>query len=219
MKVHRKWALRAAWQGLGYSAKTFVYKIIGWFIVPFLYKYRRVPLETMMREHPRLMPWVNPEDWTSGWRGFPATYDCIPKDLQDTFSGRFGWWRYHALRNGAKGLRLKPKYSLTLDADSIRTIVSTVTIQVYSDWWIFKYLTPRPGSVWWFAACQDGHYGFRRLRYFRAFGKLRYMETKLGWRIFPTDKNGPIKDSGRWRHGATATFQPFKFGVAGSDYE
>jgi hypothetical protein len=81
MKIPKSKVLRAAGQALAHSLKTLPFELLGYFVVPFLYRYRQVPLSIMKTKHPWLLPWVNPEDWTSGWRAHPPEYETIPKDL------------------------------------------------------------------------------------------------------------------------------------------
>jgi hypothetical protein len=183
MKIPKGKVIKAAAQAFMYSLKVLPYKVAGWFVVPFLWKYRNSDLAFMQK-----------------------------------FDGAFGFWRYHALRNGAKGLRLRPEFVLKLDAAKIGFVTNEI-VPHYQDWWLWKNRFPNYGGKWWHVTWQDNCYGFRYIKYFRFRGKLRYVESKLGWRIGPYDKHGPIENSGRWAHGATPTLQIIKFGTAGSDYK
>ena len=209
---------RAIGQSLAHSVKTIPYEIAGFFVVPFIYKYRNSDLEFMKKYHPKLLPWVNPEDWTNGWRGHQPGDNCVPDDLRPRFSGRWGFYRYHAMRNRAHGLRNFDWHNLQLKDGHI-SYVTNEEIPVYQDWWIWKNMYPKAGDCWWHVTWQEEHIGFKSIRYFKFLGKLRCWEVKLGWRIGPYDAHGPLAGSGRWKHGATPTIQFWDFGVAGEDYE
>lgn len=215
-----KLILTAIFQATWYSLKTMPFKIAGWFVVPFLWKYRNSDLAFMQQHHPRLMFAVNPEDWVGGWRGHKPGSGGIPSDLWDKFppESRLAFWRYHALRNAAKGLRVRDGFFLELDADKIGFSTNEV-LKTYQDWWLFKYRVPESGSKWWHVTWQDGRIGWRYIRYFGFRGELYYIHGKAGWRIGPYDKDGPIAGSHRWNHGTTPTVQLIKFGRAGSDYD
>ena len=77
-------------------------KLVGLVVVPFTFPWRFTAYWAVPAYY---KPWINPEDWTGGWRNHPKDYQCIPKDLQPRYKGFWGFYRYHALRNGASGLR------------------------------------------------------------------------------------------------------------------
>ena len=76
--------------------------VLGFIIVPAMWPLRHTPIKDIPKW---LLPWCNPEDWYGGYRGLPRDYNCVPHNI---YGGKHGFWdyfRYHALRNGADGLR------------------------------------------------------------------------------------------------------------------
>lgn len=217
MKSFRR-VVRSIGQALWHGLRSLPYTLAGYVITPFLYKYRAEPYAALVAAKPRLSAWINPEDWTGGWREFPAEYGCIPPDLQEDFKGAWGFYRYHALRNAAGGLKAADWHNLPLTGP-IYAVESEAGIKSYEDWWLWKYRKPEPGKSYWYVAWQGKHAGFKYIRYFSLRGTLYFYECKLGWRIVPQDSGGRIEGSHRWEHGATPTLQPGHFGRAGRDWD
>ena len=193
------------------------FDILGLVMVPVAYRYRDVPLVAMRKHYKWLLPVVNPEDWTLGWRGHKAGDNCVPADLRVRFSGFWGHYRYNALRNRSHGLRNYDWYNLDLIEGQIDYRTNQYC-KYYSDWWLWKEKLAKPGARFWYVAWQGKHYGCKYLRYFEAFGKLRYIEFKIGWRIDPRDKEeGYRTESIRWNYGTTPTISA-GIGRAGEDY-
>ena len=219
MKIRKGKVIRAAAQALGHSLRTLPYDVAGLVVVPFLWKYRDIDYKVMRDNHPRLLPWINAEDWTGGIRGHQSGSNCMPADLWDEMGdGRWGFYRYHALRNKAAGLRHMEKFVLRLSAAQIHYITPE-ECEWYQDWWLYKYKNPKPGNTFWHLTWQRDCIGFEYIRYFVRFGKFRWYRCKLGWRIGPGDRHGYNPKSARWVLGATPTFQILKFGIAGEDYK
>ncbi len=76
--------------------------LLGYFVVPFLWPLRKRPAHKMPSW---LMPWVNPEDWTGGYRKFGPFLNCVPPNIYGKTPGLWGFYKYHAFRNGGDGLR------------------------------------------------------------------------------------------------------------------
>ena len=219
MKISKIKLLRAMVAGQGAKLLSLPVQILGFFVVPFLWHYRKVDLASMLRYNKWATPWVNPEDWTGGWRGHPPEYECLPKDFrEDGWTGFWSFYRYHAMRNRAHGLRNFSWWNLPLKEGEIE-FETPEHIPAYADWYIWKYKKPKAGDKYWYFAWQGRRIGFKCIRYFEFRGKLRYYQCKFGWRIGPYDADGRISTSYRWQHGTTATFQPIQLGIAGSDYE
>lgn len=148
--------------------------LTGLIVTPFLWKYRRVPLSWMPWW---TIPWVNPEDWSFGWRDHEPALNCVPKNLQDQYSGFWGFYRYHALRNGGDGLRNYAWHNAVYRQDRM-------------------ILTNHPHG---YTIRQDNY-----LSWYRAWpvGK-RFIQIKFGYRMKPIDTvKGFRKNSLRWVHGA-----------------
>lgn len=191
------------------------FQVLGLVMVVIAYRYR----DTDLADVPKwLRPWVNPEDWTGGWLEHQPGDNCVPPDLRDEFSGFWGFYRYHALRNRAYGLRTWDFFNLRLKEGEIH-YKTNQDLKSYSDWWLFKNGYAKQGARYWYFAWQGGRIGFAYIRYFKFLGKLRYYQCKFGWRIHPRDADGFNPTSNRWRYGTTATIQPAQFGRAGQDYD
>jgi hypothetical protein len=219
MKIPKVMLLRAMVAGQFPKLLSVPLQILGFFVVPLLWRYRKVDLPSMLTYNKWATLWVNPEDWTAGWRGHPPEYECLPKNFrEDGWKGFWGFYRYHALRNRAHGLRNYSWWSVKLKEGEIEYLTPK-KLHSYGDWWIWKRENPKAGDKYWYFAWQGRKIGFKCIRYFEFRGKLRYYQCKFGWRIGPYDAHGRIESSHRWQRGTTATFQPIQIGVAGSDYD
>lgn len=92
--------------------------ITGFFVAPFLYKYRFTPYVELPWW---TQPWSNLEDWEGQpgltWGGeasLPAWW--IKQRIKKGFRGTDfrSWYRYHARRNGASGLRIFKIFTVNL---------------------------------------------------------------------------------------------------------
>lgn len=224
MRIPIKLLIRAIFAGWPQKIASLPFQVAGWFIMPFLWKYRAVDLAQMKAEHKWATPWMNPEDWTGGYLNHGPEMECIPKNLREDYHGFWGFYRYHALRNRAHGLRNYDWFAPKLNEGHIEYLTNEYC-ESYSDWWLWSRGKAVPGkSYWYFASCNGSMdharlLGFKYVRYFKAFDKLRYYECKFGWRVNPKDALGYNEKSLRWKYGTSATFQPFKIGRAGSDYD
>jgi hypothetical protein len=148
--------------------------VAGLFVVPFMYRLRAVPAQNMPAKY---RPWLNPEDWTGGYREFPPEYGCVPPDLQERYSGLWGFWKYHALRNGGDGLRNYDWHVARYEEDAMS----------------FRY--HKYGYY-----VEQGIYGSWMWSFTR-------VKIKFGWRMKPTDSlNGYNPNSIRWVYGAGPTW-------------
>ncbi len=130
---------------------------VGLVVVPFLWRFRRRPINKMPSW---LMPWVNPEDWTGGYRKFGPFVNCVPLNVYGKTVGFWLFYKYHALRNGGDGLRnydwhvadIRPRYMKVVQ----ETNGYTVTQGKYRSW-------------------------------YRKYGKV---QVKFGFRMRPSDADG-----------------------------
>ena len=183
------------------------FEILGLFIIPFMYRLRETPYIELPE---LLLPWANPEDWTGGWRGHKPSDGCIPHDLREEFSGFWGFYRYHALRNRAHGLRAYHFFVETL-IDGAISFECNRYLRWYKDWYISKEITPKPGDTFWHVTWQGKRSSLRYIRYFEFRGQLWYLEHTAGWRLNPTDAlHGYNERSLRWLYGASPTIQPLQ---------
>ena len=177
---------------------TIPLEILGLVVVAILIRYRDVPIEQMPKWS---LPWVNPEDWTGGYLDHQPGDNCMPPDLRQEYKGAWGFYRYHALRNRAHGLRNYDWYVLELDENKIQ-YCAPAKLANYSDWFLKKYGFNTPGMAYWYIAWQDNRAGFKWIK----FTKKRVISFKFGWRIEPTDAiNGFNPRSIRWVYGVAPT--------------
>lgn len=150
----------------------------GLFVVPFLYKYRNVPYQTMWKEHSWSRPWVNIEDWHGGWNGVLGV--SLPQ-WWITKRGISAWsfWVYHAIRNPANGLRTYE----ALDLDIVQEEVEFVTSSYYRMYEpSFIREANRKSAVY---VCWQGWQA--GLKYVRIKSADKFFEFKIGWRVEPRD--------------------------------
>lgn len=213
----REKVLRGALDALTRKLVSLPLIFAGYFMTVVVYFYR----DTTYSETPSLLRWyINPEDWTGGWRGHRAGDNCVPDDLRDRYSGFIGFWRYHAMRNAVGGKKLMKWFTVTMTDEIVYE--TNEYCATYEDWWLYKYKKPKAGDSWWHVtSMREKYHGFQWIKYFEWRGKLRVWEVKIGWRIAPSDAHASEDDkmnSGRWTHGTTATFQSFAISTAGEDW-
>ena len=154
--------------------------VTGWIVVPCLWPLRTRSIVEMPKW---LLPWVNPEDWTGGYRNFPPEYNCVPNNI---YPEPVGFWRfvqYHAFRNGGDGLR-NYEWHLCRYDDSMRII--------HHD---------------------DDGYTIRQGKYLSIGRRIGKRFLKFGWRMTPKDvHDGYQPDSIRWNYGASPawSFRPLE---------
>jgi hypothetical protein len=153
--------------------------LCGAFMVPLLYPYRNKP----QSEVPKiLLPWLNPEDWYDGPMGGAHS---LPQWWKDREGEDFkSFFRYHAIRNPANGLRNFDilKVDLKEGNEDIR-FYTPKYLKFYDPWYVNKHY-PELKSYWYL--CWKGwKLGFK---YVRHWNKERHTEIKLGWRVEPRDK-------------------------------
>lgn len=203
-----------AFDALWRKILKFPLDVLGYFLVPVAYLYRKRDLEDTPMW---LSPWINPEDWTGGWRDFTVEDNCIPPDLQDEFEGFWGFYRYHAMRNRTHGLKRFKWHNLDMHGEY--TYDTPEYCAAYEDWWLFANRDMTDGPFWHVTTLNGRYHGFEYVRYFNWRDEWYYYKCKIGWRIGPKDaEKGFNPESHRWVHGTTATFQPFEIGLAGGDY-
>lgn len=204
--------LRAMLVGWPQRLASIPFQIFGLVMVPIAYLFRDEDLDYLKIAHPWVIPWVNPEDWTGGWLNHQPGDNCVPKFLRERYKGFWGFYRYHALRNRAHGLRNYDWHNLRLIEGAIG-FETPYYLPYYQHWYLKKWGKAVNGNRFWYYAWQGNHYAFKYIRYFMWRGELRFYECKFGWRITPKDVvYGYDDNSIRWKHGTTATFQPVKFG-------
>ena len=148
--------------------------LVGWVLVPFLWNYRHYDIHHLKIVHPWMTPWLNPEDWTGGYRDFPPDYNCVPPNLYEGSRTLWDFYRYHAWRNGGDGLR---NY----------------------DWHLCLYDHSKMEIV----KEHEKGYTVRQGKYLSIGRWVGDYFIKFGWRQTPTDvRGGYDPKSIRWNYGA-----------------
>jgi len=149
----------------------------GLFMVPLLYRYRNTHYEFLPWW---TRPWSNPEDWHGPGNGNNSLPLWWIKTHGNTFKE---FYRYHAIRNPANGLR---SFEL-LDLDIYPPAVKFRRSKNYRSG-VGKY-EPMAVRAWgvkrvWYLAWQGYRAGFK---YIRIWNDERHMVIKIGWRVEPSD--------------------------------
>ena len=101
------------WWAVQMSIKAVV-ALLGLFVVPFMYRYRNTKL---MWVPWYFRPWLNPEDWTGGTQNNVGSIpDWWRKRMGD---GKWSFYKYHAIRNPADGLRNFKWLNCQIEPDKI----------------------------------------------------------------------------------------------------
>lgn len=160
-------------------ALKLVFMAIGLVVMPAMFKLRKVPLKDL-KWYQRMF--ANPEDWKGGVLDYE---DSIP-DWWATKNGRDmkSFYRYHAIRNPADGLRNYKWLQLHIDQNKVE--YRTPKYYRYYEPW---HIGPKPG-VYWYIAWQGIYAGLKVLW----IEEDKYSEFKFGFRVEPRDSREPLKD-------------------------
>lgn len=164
--------------------------LLGLAVVPLLYKHKNTPLDELPWWS---TPWANPEDWTGGHKGYT---DSLPDWWKTRMAGenpRWAFYKYHAIRNPADGLR---NYEwLNLKINEKKVYYWTPQYMDHYDPWYDR--TP---GVRGYVAGQNIWWGIK-VQWIR---KKSYSEFKWGFRVEPRDAHHPLDaDSTRRVYGAS----------------
>ena len=159
--------------------------LLGLVVVPFLYPYRH----TLYKDLPFwTRPWANPEDWR-GQSPDGNDVGSLPRWwIKREGTTLYQWWRYHAIRNPANGLRSFE----WLDADIIPEKVEFRTNHYMDRYDVSKIREQGKSTVWYIAWV-----GWRMgLEIIHIWNDERHFNIKFGWRIEPNDINGDVTKLG-----------------------
>lgn len=163
--------------------------LLGFLVVAGLYPYRNTPLDEMPWWS---KPWVNPEDWTGGHLN---NINSLPQWWKNRMGGDGFWpfYKYHAIRNPADGLRNFPKWNLRINKDMVHYWTPKY-FDHYEPWY-----DRTPG---WrgYAAWSSVWLGVK-VQWIR---ENSYSEFKFGFRVEPRDAHHELDDnSARKRYGGS----------------
>lgn len=152
----------------------------GLVMVAILYRWRHVPSGDVPFV---FTPWRNPEDWNDGPRG---TKESLPAwwIKRRGGAGFWDWYKYHAIRNPANGLR---NYSLFVIDYEHAPRYEFICSDYRKGWgiWEWKHETPDKPRTWWYLCWYNWQLG---AEFKHVWNDERYFVVKFGWRITPTDK-------------------------------
>ncbi len=148
--------------------------LLGLVVIAYMHRYRHddysgLPAWTR--------PWANPEDWHGQVNTFQYS---LPRWYVDKHGIGFRqFWRYHAIRNPANGLR---SFEL-LDLDIVPDLVRFVTPERHN-----RY-EPKRARAWGaktigYIAWQGFRAGFKLVH---IWNDERHLVIKIGWRVEPQD--------------------------------
>lgn len=165
---------------------------LGLLVVPLTYRYRYTPI----KEVPGLLrPWLNPEDWYGGTQNYAGSVPQWWIDREgDTF---WKFYKYHAIRNPADGLRNYEWLNLQINPDRIQ--YKTDKFRKYYEPWYTAEGDTIPRKQWYL--CWAGIWAGFKWQWIR---EKTYTEFKVGFRIEPNDAvEGPDPKGSRAKHGAS----------------
>lgn len=160
-------------------------RLLGYLVVPFIWKYRNIHYDNLPWW---TRPWANPEDHLGGHMHYDQS---LPRwwirkyDNQVTFGM---WWRYHAVRNAANGLRSYELLDLTIVPSKVRFYTTEYRervepVSLRADG---KKLSAYMAWQGWQAGCKIVY----------VWNDERHLVIKLGWRIEPRDRYKEIDPDG-----------------------
>ena len=173
------------WWGYQMAIKATV-AALGLLVVPFMYRWRNE------KEIPSIFrPWQNPEDWVGGTVGNAGSLPEWWKTREG--DGRWSFYKYHAIRNPADGLRNYKWLNLQINPDKVYYLTDKLR-QHYEPW------SPRASKFQWYICWQNVWCGVK-VQWIR---EKTYTEFKLGTRVVPWDAvEGPDPNGSRALHGAS----------------
>ena len=154
-------------------------------MVPLIYPYREVEYDDLPWW---TRPWANPEDHKGGHASYA---ESLPKWWIDRAGiGFWSWYKYHALRNGANGLRSFEWFDLDIDPERVE-FVTPILYANYSPWYMRKHFPAV--KTYWHLTWQGWQAGFKFIHH---WNDERHLEFKIGWRVRPRDKTDGIDPDG-----------------------
>lgn len=150
-----------------------------------MWKYRNVSYDDLP---PWTRPWANPEDWTGG----PAGYkNSLPEWWVHREGSDFrAFYKYHAFRNPANGLRSFEALDLDIKQDEVR-YKTPFYCRFYEPWYMRREHPER--RTYYYIAWQGHRAG---VKFVHHWNNDRHFVFKFGWRIEPRDAHEQIDPDG-----------------------
>lgn len=207
---------------LAFMALKFVVAVLGVVAVPLMWPLREVYYDKLPAW---TRPWANPEDWTGGPEAF--MYTSLPMWwVEKKGAGFWSFYRYHARRNPANGLRSFEWLDLDIDPDKVEYITpnETMTASYLRHYEPNAARSIKAKSIW-YLCWQGWQAGFKYVRVWPDLKKdititvptiswdkwwngislekkvlleagPRHMVIKIGWRVQPSDRHIEIDPDG-----------------------
>jgi len=151
--------------------------LLGFVMIPLLYPYRNDHYDSLPWW---TRPWANPEDWEGHGNGNNSLPNWWVISRGNTFKN---FYRYHAVRNPANGLRSYELLDLTIVPEKVRFIRSK-NFYISGDRYDISAIRMLGQSTVWFIAWQGVQAGFEIIH---IWNDERHLNIKFGWRIEPAD--------------------------------
>ena len=147
--------------------------LLGFVMIPLLYPYRNDHYDTLPWW---TRPWANPEDWEGYGNGNNSLPNWWVISRGNTFKN---FYRYHAVRNPANGLRSFEILDLDIVPEKVRYKTDLVLSRYEAD--IARDLNEK--TIGYFA-WQGFRAGFKVVH---IWNDERHLNIMFGWRIEPSD--------------------------------
>lgn len=162
---------------------------LGFAVMPLMYQKRYTPLD-QLKWYQKLF--ANPEDWQGGHLNYSGSVPTWYRNKFPDKSEFYQFYRYHAVRNPADGLRNIKWLQLWIEPEKVR-FKTPLYLKHYEAWY-----HDAPG-VYWYVAWQGVYAGLKVLW----VEKDKYTEFKFGFRVTPADCEGLSDTSARKALGAS----------------
>ena len=160
------------WAGM--MVIKFVTAVLGLFTIAYMHRWRNTPFEEVPKW---TTPWLNPEDWYGTVNHYAYS---LPKWWAESRGLNFkSFYRYHAIRNPANGLRNIERLDLAIVPEKVR-FKTNYFMNRYEP---VRLRTSRFTTAWYFA-----WQGFQAgLKIVHIWNDERHLVIKIGWRVEPLD--------------------------------
>lgn len=171
---------------LAFIALKVAVAVLGLFLVPVLWQYRANHVSWMLKHRKWLVPWINPEVWQGGPLAQQGlAHNGLPQWWIDREGISFkAFWKYHAVRNPANGLRNYELLDLDIDPGRVKYVTNEY----------FRHYEPIPmrrqsKRIAAYLAWQGWRAGCKVVV---VWNEGRHFTLMIGWRVQPSDAEDPI---------------------------
>jgi hypothetical protein len=157
--------------------------LLGFVVTPFLYRYRHTDYKDLPFW---TRPWANPEDW-QGQSPDGNDVDSLPRWWHKLHGNGFkSWYKYHAVRNPANGLRAIEAFDMDIDPSRVKFATNGYMI---------RYEPPEVRALGKKLAVYVAWQGWQAgMKLIYIWNDERHAVIKLGWRVEPRDVHATDPD-------------------------